>query len=50
LPIYAVIAMRRVFNNSWPHIVLKTLALSIIYLGVFTVAFTAVFMYSAFQL
>jgi Protein of unknown function (DUF3667) len=50
LPTYAVIAMRRVFNNSWPRTVFKALALSVIYLAVFTVAFTAVFMYSAFQL
>jgi hypothetical protein len=50
LPIYTVVAMRRVFNNSWPRTVFKALALSIIYLAVFTVAFTAVFMYSAFQL
>jgi hypothetical protein len=50
LPIYTVIAMRRVFNNGWPLTVLKALALSLIYLIVFTVAFTSVFMYSALQL
>jgi hypothetical protein len=50
LPVYTVLAMRRVFNNSWPLIVLKALALAVIYLAVFAVAFTAVFMYSALQL
>jgi Protein of unknown function (DUF3667) len=50
LPIYTVLAMRRVFNNSWPLIVLKAVALSVIYLAVFAVAFTAVFLYSALQL
>jgi hypothetical protein len=49
-PIYTVIAMRRVFNNSWPLVVLKALALTVIYLAVFSVAFSAVFMYSALQL
>jgi hypothetical protein len=50
LPIYTIIAMRRVFHNSWPLTLLKALALSVIYLAIFTVAFTAVFMYSALQL
>jgi hypothetical protein len=50
LPIYTVIAMRRVFNNSWLLIVLKALALAVIYLAVFAAAFTAVFTYSALQL
>jgi hypothetical protein len=50
LPVYMVFAMRRVFKNGWPLIVLKGLALCIIYIAVFMVAFTAVFMYSALQL
>ena len=50
MPIYSVIALRRVFDNSWSLIVLKALALCVIYLLVFTLAFTAVFMYSALQL
>lgn len=48
--IYTVVAVRRVFAKSWPGALLKTLALSVVYLAVFAVTVAGAFVYALLQL
>jgi hypothetical protein len=50
LPVYTLIAMRRVFKRSWVGTVFKALALFFVYMVVFGMTVGAVFIYSALQL
>jgi hypothetical protein len=50
LLIYTVIAVRRVFTKSWAGALVKTGALSFIYLTVFTLTIAGVFFYALLQL
>jgi hypothetical protein len=48
--IYTVIAVRRVFAKSWRGAIFKSLALSVVYLGVFALTIGVVFVYAILQL
>jgi hypothetical protein len=50
LPLYTVLAMRRVFGRSWAATLLKASALFVVYMIVFVAAFMSVFVYAALQL
>ena len=50
LPLYAVLAMKRVFNAGWLRTLLKGFALSIVYAVVLEVAAIGVFTYAVMQL
>jgi hypothetical protein len=50
LLIYTVIAVRRVFTKSWAGALVKTGALSLVYLTVFTLTIAGVFFYALLQL
>jgi hypothetical protein len=50
LPVYAVIAMRRVFCRSWVGALFKAAALSAVYMVVFGVTMAGVFLYAMLQL
>jgi hypothetical protein len=50
LPVYTVIAMRRVFRRSWIGTLVKGLALFFIYMLLFALTMGAVFVYAAMQL
>jgi hypothetical protein len=50
LPVYTVMAVRRVFRRSWLGTLLKGVALFFIYMIVFALTVTAVVVYSLFQL
>jgi hypothetical protein len=50
LPVYTVMAMRRVFHRSWMGTLLKGVALFFIYVIVFALTVAAVFVYSVLQL
>jgi len=50
LPVYTVMAMRRVFRRSWLGTLLKGVALFFIYMIVFGLTVGVVFVYSLFQL
>jgi hypothetical protein len=50
LPIYTVLAMRRVFGRSWASTLLKAAALCVVYMVVLSITFTGVFMYAVLQL
>ena len=50
IPVYTVLAMRRVFRRSWLGTVSKGIALFFIYAIVFGLMLAAVFVYSALQL
>jgi hypothetical protein len=50
LPVYTVIAMRRVFRRSWGGTLVKGLALFFIYMLLFALTMGAVFVYAAMQL
>jgi hypothetical protein len=48
--IYTVIAVRRVFAKSWAGAFIKTLALSLVYVAVFSLTVAGVFIYAFLQL
>jgi hypothetical protein len=48
--IYTVIAVRRVFAKSWTGAIIKTLALSFVYLIVFALTVAGVFAYALLQM
>jgi hypothetical protein len=50
LPLYTVLAMRRVFGRSWAGTLLKASALFVVYMVVFAAAVMSVFVYAALQL
>jgi Protein of unknown function (DUF3667) len=50
LPLYTVLAMRRVFGRSWAATLFKAAALFAVYMIVFTAAFMSAFVYAALQL
>jgi hypothetical protein len=50
LPVYALIAMRRVFQRRWTETLLKLCALSIAYVIALALTITAVFVYTAVRL
>ncbi len=50
LPLYTVLAMRRVFGGSWTRTLLKASALSVAYMVVLGITLTAVFVYAVLQL
>jgi hypothetical protein len=50
MPVYTVVAMRRVFTKSWLGAVFKAFVLFIVYMAVFALTLTGVFVYAALQL
>jgi hypothetical protein len=50
LPLYTLLAMKRVFQRGWLNTVVKAAALSAIYLVVMSVTVAAVFVYAVLQL
>ncbi|HXC07997.1 MAG TPA: DUF3667 domain-containing protein [Steroidobacteraceae bacterium] len=50
LPLYTVLAMRRVFGGTWTRTVIKALALFAVYMVVMVIALTGVFVYAMLQL
>jgi Protein of unknown function (DUF3667) len=50
LPVYTVLAMKRVFGRSWKGTLLKALALFVVYMLVFSLTVVAVFVYAMLQL
>jgi hypothetical protein len=50
LPLYTVLAMRRVFGNSWAGTLVKGLALFVVYMAVFAFTVGGVFVYAALQM
>ncbi len=50
LPLYTVIAMRRVFGRSWAGTLLKAFALIAVYLVVLSITLVGVFVYAVLQL
>jgi hypothetical protein len=50
LPVYTLVAMRRVFKRSWTATAFKAIALFLVYMVVFGMTVGAVFVYSALQL
>jgi hypothetical protein len=50
LPVYTVVAMRRVFCRGWPLTIVKALALFAVYLVVLSITVTGVFVYAALQM
>ena len=47
---YTVVAVRRVFAQSWPGALFKSLALAVVYLAVFSVTVAGAFVYTMLQL
>jgi len=50
LPLYTVLAMKRVFARSWPGTLLKAAALFVIYQVVLSITLAGVFLYAMLQL
>jgi hypothetical protein len=50
LPLYTVVAMKRVFNAGWLRTLLKGFALFVVYVVVLGITVYGVFIYSAMQL
>jgi hypothetical protein len=50
LPLYTVLAMRRVFGGSWTRTLVKASALFVVYMVVLFIALTGVFVYAMLQL
>ena len=50
LPVYTVVAMRRVFGRSWGRTLAKACALFVVYLAVLLFTLTGVFVYAVLQL
>jgi hypothetical protein len=50
LPVYTLIAMRRVFRRSWPGTVFKGIVLFFVYMTVFGLTVAGAFVYAALQL
>jgi hypothetical protein len=50
LPIYTVLAMRRVFHRSWPGTLLRAAGLYLVYMLIFGLTVGVVFVYAALQL
>lgn len=50
LPVYTVVAMRRVFGGSWTRTLVKASALFVVYMVVLFVALIGVFVYAVLQL
>jgi Protein of unknown function (DUF3667) len=50
LPVYTVVAMRRVFHRTWLHTILNAAALFVVYMVVFGMTVAGAFVYAALQL
>jgi hypothetical protein len=50
LPVYTVLAMRRVFGRRWPGTLFKAFALFVVYMAVLNVTLAGVFVYAVLQL
>jgi len=50
LPLYTVVAMRRVFGRSWTSTLLKASALFVVYMVVLSITLAGVFLYAVLQL
>jgi hypothetical protein len=50
LPVYTVLAMRRVFGRRWPATLFRALALFLVYVVVLNVTLAGVFVYAVLQL
>jgi Protein of unknown function (DUF3667) len=50
MPVYTVVAMRRVFTKSWRGAFFKAFVLFIVYMAVFSLTLAGVFVYAALQL
>jgi hypothetical protein len=50
LPVYTVLAMRRVFGGGWTRTLVKASALFVVYMVVLIIALTGVFVYAMLQL
>lgn len=50
LPVYTVLAMRRVFGGGWTRTLVKASALFVVYMVVMIIALTGVFVYALLQL
>jgi hypothetical protein len=50
MAIYTVIAVRRVFAESWAGAFVKTFALSFVYVSVFALTVGGVFLYAMLQI
>jgi hypothetical protein len=50
LPLYTVLAMRRVFGGTWTRTLVKASALFVVYMVVLVIALTGVFVYAMLQL
>ena len=50
LPVYTVLAMRRVFGGSWTRTLVQASALFVVYMVVLFIALTGVFVYAMLQL
>jgi hypothetical protein len=50
LPLYTVVAMKRVFGSSWVRTRLKALALFVVYMVVLIITVAGVFEYAVLQL
>jgi len=50
LPLYTVVAMRRVFGRSWAGTLVKAFALFAVYMVVLSITLAGVFLYAVLQL
>ena len=50
LPVYTVVAMRRVFGGSWTRTLFKASALFVVYMVVLFITLEGVFVYAVLQL
>jgi hypothetical protein len=50
MPLYTVLAMKRVFRRSWKCTVAKAFALFAVYMVVLLITLTGVFLYAVLQL
>jgi hypothetical protein len=50
LPLYTVLALRRVFDNGWVKTLLKALALAVAYFLLAVILWVAAFAYAALEL
>jgi Protein of unknown function (DUF3667) len=50
LPLYSLLAIKRVFERSWTRTVLKTLALFFVYVAVLAITVAGVYLYAVLQL
>ena len=50
MPLYTVVAMKRVFGRSWARTLVKAFALFVVYMVVLTITLGGVFVYAVLQL